>query len=202
MTAPTRRRGRPGYDQEALLARAVEVFNDRGFDATSMDDLAQGLGITKSAIYHHVASKDALLALALNQALDGLAEVAATVANGDDPAIDRLERLLRGSVAVLVQRLPYVRLLLRVRGNTAVERAALARRRQFDRLVAQLVTEGMAAGDVRPDVDAAVTSRLLFGMVNSIAEWHRAPQPRDIDLLADALCAMAFSGLRRRPGIC
>ena len=66
------RRGRPGYDQETVLRRAIEVFNRQGYDATSMGDLARELGLTKSAIYHHVPSKEHLLAAALDEALDGL----------------------------------------------------------------------------------------------------------------------------------
>lgn len=188
------RRGRPGYDLESLLAVAVEVFNERGYDATSMEDLSQRLGITKSAIYHHVASKDALLQMAMDRALDGLFAVVERTRRLEAPAIAKLEHLVRGSVAVLQEQLPYVTLLLRARGNTEVERAALNRRRQFDRYVAGLVRQGEADGDIRPDVDPAVTARLLFGMVNSLIEWYR---PAHSDL-ADAVCAVAFDGLRTR----
>ena len=69
--------------------------------------------------------------------------------------------------------LPYVTLLLRVRGNTPVERSAIARRRSFDRLVADLVEEAERDGDIRADIDPKTTARLLFGMVNSIVEWYR-----------------------------
>ena len=188
------RRGRPGYDLESLLSVAVEVFNERGYDGTSMEDLSQRLGISKSAIYHHVQSKDELLRLAMARALDGLFAVLDETRRLDLPAIDRLEHLVRGSVLVLQERLPYVTLLLRAHGNTEVERAALNRRRQFDRYVAGLVRAAEADGEVRPDVDPAVTARLLFGMVNSLTEWYR---PRHSDL-ADAVCAIAFDGLRLR----
>ena len=70
-----RRRGRPGYDLATLLPVAVELFNERGYDGTSMRDLAARLGIAKSAIYHHVAGKEELLSLALDRALGGLSVV-------------------------------------------------------------------------------------------------------------------------------
>jgi AcrR family transcriptional regulator len=190
-----RGRGRPGYDVESLLAVAVEVFNERGYDGTSMEDLSQRLGITKSAIYHHVDSKQQLLALALDRALDGLFDVAARTDALRAPAIDQLEYLVRGSVLVLVERLPYVTLLLRVRGNTEVERAALARRRRFDAIVSDLVTAAQADGDVRPDVDAALTARLVFGLVNSVVEWYRPGRALTGETLADAVTAIAFAGL-------
>ena len=194
--AQPRRRGRPGLDLAAVLERSVELFNERGFDGTSMEDLAQHLGITKSAIYHHVPSKDALLGLALDHALSGLESAAAEVRTLDGPAIDRLESLVRRSVEVLVDRLPYVTLLLRVHGNSPVEREALARRRRLDRFAAGLVKEAIGDGDLRPDVDAAVTARLLFGMVNSLAEWLRPASAHTAAELADAVTAAAFDGLR------
>jgi len=191
------RRGRPGYDLQSLLAVAVAVFNERGYDGTSMDDLSRRLGISKSSIYYHVDSKEELLALALDRALDGLFLVADEVKASGEPAIVRLERLVRGSVDVLADRLPCVTLLLRARGNTSTEREALARRREFDQIVADLVAAAEQDGDIRPDVDPAITARLLFGMVNSLVEWYR-PGGRGLSPaeLADAVCAVAFDGLR------
>ncbi|MDQ6936674.1 MAG: TetR/AcrR family transcriptional regulator [Actinomycetota bacterium] len=188
------RRGRPGHDISTVLATSVDVFNERGFDGTSIEDLSRRLKISKSAIYHHIDSKDALLGLALDHALTGLEEVASAVRALDGPAIQRLETLLRGSVTVLVERLPYVTLLLRVRGNSDVERQALTRRRRLDRLAAELVKQSVGDGDLRPDIDPAVTARLLFGMVNSLTEWLR-PGGKAPDI-ADAVATVAFDGLR------
>jgi AcrR family transcriptional regulator len=199
-----RRRGRPGYDLESVLRAAVEVFNERGYDGASMEDLSRRLGIAKSGIYHHVSGKEELLRMALDRALDGLWDAAERARSMDAPAIERLEALVRGAVAVLEAQLPYVTLLLRVHGNTEVERAALARRRSFDALVASLVAEAERAGDIRADIDPRLTARLLFGTVNSVVEWYR-PAPADSTdagpgsvSLADALCAITFDGLRVR----
>jgi AcrR family transcriptional regulator len=195
MTEPVRR-GRPGHSLDSLLAVAVAVFNERGYEATSMDELAGRLGITKSAIYHHVPSKGDLLRIALDRALDGLFAVTAEPGATAGPAIGRLEHVVRGSVRVLATELPFVTLLLRVRGNSAVERAALHRRREFDRIVTGLVSAAVTDGSVRSDIDPAVIARLLFGAVNSLAEWYRPDGGLSPDELADALVRTAFDGLR------
>ncbi|WP_199431440.1 TetR/AcrR family transcriptional regulator [Qaidamihabitans albus] len=198
-TQPQTRRGRPGYDLESLLRVAVKLFNERGYDGTSMEDLARKLGITKSAIYHHVPSKQELLRLAVDRALDGLFGVVAEAEAVDGSAVQQLEHLVRGSVEVLVEQLPFVTLLLRVRGNTKVERAALARRREFDRIVADLVARAERDGDIRPDVDPAVTARLLFGMVNSLVEWYRPRRDSSGAEIADVVSKIAFDGIRLGP---
>lgn len=199
MTASAARRGRPGYDLESLLAVAARTFTERGYDGTSMEDLARELGITKSAIYHHVSGKEELLRLATDRALDGLAAAVSEAEAMPGRAVDRLEHLVRRSVDVLIEELPFVTLLLRVRGNTPTERGAIARRRAIDRAVSRLVAQAEAEGDIRPDLDTGLVARLVFGMVNSIAEWYR-PGPMQTPAVADALCAIAFDGLRRKPG--
>ena len=190
------RRGRPGYDLGRLLDVAVKVFNERGYDGTSMEDLAGRLGITKSAIYYHVSGKDELLRLSVNRALDALFAVTEEEGSVRGKAIDRLEHVVRRSVEVLIEELPFVTLLLRVRGNTKVERQALARRREFDLIVSDLVKRAEAEGSIRPDVDPALTSRLLFGMVNSIIEWYRPRKGLKAAEIADAVSKIAFDGLR------
>src|SRR5215210_2549950 len=104
---PTKR-GRPGYDQQKVLQIAVDVFNRHGYDATSMGILAENLGISKSAIYHHVPSKGDLLRLALEEALGGLEAILEQPQATSGPADARLEFVLRQTVSVLVERLPFV----------------------------------------------------------------------------------------------
>ncbi|MCA2214048.1 TetR/AcrR family transcriptional regulator [Jidongwangia harbinensis] len=190
-----RRRGRPGHNQDAVLTAAVRLFNERGYEATSMGDLAERLGITKSSIYHHVTGKQELLRMATDHALDGLFEAADEVDALDAPAVHRLEVLLRRSVLVLAERLEFVTLLLRVRGNTEVEQRALLRRREFDARVTEVVKQAQTEGDLRPDIDPSTTARLLFGMVNSLAEWYQ-PHRGNGAAMADAVTAIAFHGLR------
>jgi len=190
------RRGRPGYDQQTVLRRAVEVFNRQGYDGTSMGDLARELGVGKSALYHHVPGKEALLSQALDEALDGLAAVLDRPAGAT--AYDRLRTAVRDSVRVLVEHLPAVTLLLRVRGNSPVELAALRRRREIDDRLAELVSAAAAEGSLRADLPPDLVSRLLFGMVNSLVEWYRPAGPVDAGMLADALATLAFEGLNTR----
>ena len=141
-TATSTKRGRPGYDQQSVLLIAVDVFNRHGYDATSMGILAENLGISKSAIYHHVPSKGDLLKLALDHALGGLEAILERPEAQTGSAEARLEFVVRETISVLVERLPFVTLLLRLRGNTDIERNALERRRTFDHKVAALISDG------------------------------------------------------------
>ncbi|MFJ4224437.1 TetR/AcrR family transcriptional regulator [Microbacterium sp. NPDC089695] len=195
-TAP--RRGRPGYDRDQVLAVAVRVFNEQGYDATSVADLTSTLGLTKSALYHHFESKSAILELALNDALDALEAVVDEATARHPLASDRLRAIVRGAVHVLTAKLPSVTLLLRVRGNGAVETAALLRRRAFDQRVTAIVAEAQQEGLIRDDVDAAVATRLIFGMINSVVEWYRPGGAVDPAELGEDILRVSLDGLQSR----
>jgi len=196
MTAPRRTKEglRRPYDTESLLTVAVGVFNTRGYDGTTMEHLSAAAGIGKSSIYHHVAGKEDLLQRALERALNALFGILDHV----DPhatALDQLASVVRRSVETLMRELPYVTLLLRVRGNSRVEREALQRRREFDGRVVELVGRALGDGSVTRGLDPSLTTRLIFGMVNSVTEWHRPERGADAPDIPGAVVALVMHGL-------
>ena len=199
---PPARRGRPGYDKQGVLEVAVAVFNEHGYEATSMGLLADRLGMSKAGIYHHFPAKTELLRAALGQALDGLEGVLHAVPAADPSdetsAVKRLEFVVRGAARVLIEQLPSVTLLLRVRGNTDVEREALERRRRFDREMTRIVKAARDEGSLRAEVDPGVATKLIFGMINSLTEWYRPAGPEPVDRIVDDVLTVALDGLRAR----
>lgn len=193
--SPPAKRGRPGYDRQEVLRVSVEVFNEHGYDATSMDMLAKRLGLTKSAIYHHVSSKEEILKVALDRALDALDEVFEAGESLEADARERLEFVVRQTVFVLAEHLPYVTLLLRLRGNSPAQQAALEKRRALTSRLAALVGAAQEAGQVRQSADARTLARLIFGMVNSLTVWYDPARGGDIEALADTVVDMAFRGI-------
>lgn len=189
------RAGRRPYDLDGLTEVALRVFAERGFDSATMDDVAAAAGITKAAIYHHVAGKEALLARGLERALDAL------FATLDDPqmregaAIERLRHVVRRVAAVALDVLPELTVLVRVRGNSPSERRAIERRREFDRVATDLVRQAQREGDIPAQLDPALAVRLIFGMCNSLVEWYRPGGRLPAAVVIDTLVELTFSGL-------
>jgi AcrR family transcriptional regulator len=161
------------YDIDSVTDVAFRVFAERGYDATSMDDVARAAGITKASIYHHVPSKEALLARGLDRALAALFAVLDEPAAREGRAGDRLAAIVRRVAEVTMSMRAEVSVLFRVRGNSSTELAAMERRRAFDAVVTQLVEQAQRDGAVRNDVEPALLVRLIFGMSNSLIEWYR-----------------------------
>jgi len=190
------RRGRPGYDRDSMLEVVVEAFNERGYDATSLGVLADRLGLSKSAIYHHFVSKEQMLEVALAKALDALEAVFDAPEATTGPVVSRIRHVLRGAVLVLCERKPYVTLLLRLRGNTPIEVEAMRRRRAIDAKMRALFEASREEGTLRADMDPRIAERLTFGMVNSIVEWYRPDGPVSAEELAESVLQLVRTGLR------
>src|SRR5699024_3750006 len=138
-------RGRPGYSRDDVTDAAVREFNQRGYEATSMGHVASVLGISKSALYHHISSKEETLELAVTRAQDALGAVVDDAVASDMSAGQKLRALIRGSIEALCADQESVTLLLRLRGNSEVERHALQRPRELTRRVIPHLAPAQAA---------------------------------------------------------
>lgn len=197
--AATGTRGRPGYAREDVIRIAVEEFNARGYEATSMGTLAERLGLSKSAIYHHISSKEGILVEATDKALTELTAVVDDALTESDDPLEQLRLLVGGTTRVLCEYPAYVRLLLRLRGNTEVELEIMARRRVITRTLVDVVNRAQGEGSLRTDLEAGVVARLIFGMINSIVEWYRPGGKYSPEDLAELTPQMVFDGIVR-PG--
>lgn len=188
-------RGRPGYTREDVIRIAVDQFNTHGYEATSMGSLATTLGVTKSAIYHHITSKEEIMVAATDQALEALFDVIDSAWELDGNAKDRLTAVIGGATLVLCENPENVTLLLRLRGNTEVEKQILERRRAITRKLIQFVADAQAEGAVHSDLDAGMVARLTFGMINSIVEWYRPDGPTSPEELSKLMPDFVFKGI-------
>ena len=189
------RRGRPGHDQAAVLRAAIDLFNRKGYDATSIGDVADELGVTKSAVYHHVPSKEPC---SPRRSTKRSASSRPGVPGGGGRRVG-VRTAARGGPPQRrgAGRPPAC-------GDPAAAVTATARPRRprssaaaGDTRLASLVGRAAEEGALRADVDPDLVSRLLFGMVNSLVEWYRPSGPVDVEQLADAVTAIAFEGLDR-----
>lgn len=200
----SRKIGRPSkqyrepYDIETVTDAAVRVFNRRGYEAASMEDVARETGLTKSSLYYHVSGKEELLGRALERAFNRLLGVLDEPGAKSGTPLERLRHIVYRGVIITLGFVQEVELLQRIKGNTPTERQAMARRRRFDREVAAIVAEAAAAGELRADIDPGLLTRLIFGMGNSITQWYRREGRMRPEQIAEAVLSLVFEGIAHR----
>jgi AcrR family transcriptional regulator len=196
MTAEPRR----PYDIDTLTDVALRVFAERGYDGASMDDVARAAGITKASIYHHVSGKEALLERGLSRALDALFAILAEPDAQRGRSLERLRIIVTRVAETTLRLLPELTVLFRARGTSKSERTALERRREFDRVVTDLVRAAQREGDVRADLDPRLVVRLVFGMSNSVVEWYRPGGMLGAEHVTATVVGMVFEGIGAERG--
>ncbi|MCW0213067.1 MAG: TetR/AcrR family transcriptional regulator [Pseudonocardia sp.] len=185
--------------ENEIYEHATRLFAERGFAGTSLQDIADALGITRPALYYYVKSKDELLAKLVTEVTDGpLEDVNALLARpGLDPAAQ-----LRGIVEIIVARHTRqpdrFRLLIRSEAELPAELTAAydASRRAVLKAVAGVVDDGVRAGLFRP-VDPRVAALGVLGMCNWVAWWYHDGGPAGADTVVGQFADMAVGALQR-----
>jgi TetR/AcrR family transcriptional regulator, cholesterol catabolism regulator len=185
---PTRPLLRERYDrrQQEVVDAAARVFAERGYDRTSVPELAEAIGLAAGSLYHYFGSKEQVLIRICDELMDPLNARAQELLAADAPAAEQLRALVRLWVGHVVAHRDHMLVFQQERHmieRGAQWRGVRAARKEFERLVegvlARVDAERAAAGpgDRASDDGARGDRRLalaaLLGMVNHTAQWYR-----------------------------
>ena len=181
--------------RDDLTREAARLFAERGFHGTSMDALAQALGVQKGSLYSLTGSKQELLfetmrggANAFHEALDRV--------SGEAHAVERVREALRGHLRVVAEQLDVATVFTRewryLEGEYRDE--IVRERRRYEERWRALLREGVESGDLRTDLDIGATTLLVLSAANWAYTWLEPG--RDTDELADRFTAILVDGIR------
>ena len=188
--------------REAELYRAAtRLFRERGFHATSMQDLAEALGMNRGSLYHYIASKDDLLWRIVDDGFSTLEERVLPLLAGERPALERLREAVAAHLDVVAEQRDELILLQMERRALPPERVAavIARRDAYEAEFRRAIRDGVAAGELR-DVDERLASIALMSLCNWFTQWYRPDGALTPGEIADVLTGFYFDGLRVREG--
>lgn len=180
--------------REELTRIAARLFAERGYQGTSLGDLAQALGVQKPSLYHHIASKEDLLwdvaqdgAKAFHAALDALPPA---------PAPERIRLALRAHLGVVASQLDVATVFVREWRYLGGERRELfvAERRRYEERIRDLFRDAVERSELRTDLDVSAAARVFLSVGNWAYTW--LSPGRDTDELADRFLALLLDGMR------
>jgi TetR/AcrR family transcriptional regulator len=154
-----------------ILHAALRAFRDRGYHGTTLDDIAQQLGVRKTALYHYFPDKEAILYACHRE---GLEEVAGLVARARLYAsyADQLAYVIREHVRVMTDTLEGSCLALEVSALSPAHRAeVIAARDRYEQALREIVRRGVVAGKFRT-VDPKLAVFAILGAINWVARWY------------------------------
>lgn len=184
--------------RRALLIAAVRMFNERGFHATLLEDVAASLGVSKPTIYHYLGNKEQVLleciALGIEEYHREVDEAKAVVGSG----LDRLRHFLRGYARTNMG--DFGRCVIRTGPEPLSpegRRELRERKRRIDAAMRAFIEEGVADGSIAP-ADAKLLAFTLAGALNWPARWHVPGGELGVDELAERMVDILTAGLAPR----
>ncbi len=190
MPEPTRR--------EELLAIAARLFAERGFKNTTVRDIADAAGILSGSLYHHFDSKESMVDELLDSFQRSLWEQYDAIESSDRSPRQKLEDMVRASFDAIDRHHSEVAIFQTDAGYLGTfERFAYLEERnvRFRRLWTGLLAEGVAAGELRADLDLELVYRFLRDTVWVAVRWYRPGGDLTPNQVADQYLHILLDGI-------
>ncbi len=190
------RSARDSTREGEILTAAARIFREKGYHGTSIQDIAEAVGLLKGSLYHYIRSKEQLLARLFEGSLgDTIVELEAIAARDVSPT-ERLRDMVRVYVMSVTANLDAVGIYLREwRSLPAPELARVrARRRAMRRLFEDVITEGIRRKELSVS-DPKIAALAIIGMCNWTYEWYRPRGRLTPVALADELAERAVASV-------
>jgi AcrR family transcriptional regulator len=182
--------------RDEILFAAAQIFSQKGFHATSMQDIAEAVNLQKASLYYHVSSKQEILVDVLDRALDLLIANMEEVMNRPLPPDEMLRQAMRAYLVTILENrdLSSVLLLEHRSLNPEQRTRHVPRRDRFEKLWRDLIQRGQQEGNFCSS-DPAMTARALLGALNWAITWYRLDGELSPEMIADQFTDMFLIGL-------
>lgn len=185
---------RPRRDLTHVIDVAIEVFTERGYDGTSIADLAQAAGLAKSSIYHHVRSKQELLELAVDRAMGNLLARTAAIAASGANSLDQLRAVMQSALRSAIDGDPNLILVRRTPAMAASVPSVARRYAHYETLVSSFVRRAAEDGYLRQDIAPERLNRFLWLLSTAAADMRLLESKVPTDELAEQAISLLLEG--------
>jgi AcrR family transcriptional regulator len=182
--------------REEILAAAAQIFRDKGYHATSMQDIAEAVHLQKGSLYHHIHSKEEILVSLLDRALDLLILSMQDVMASPLSVEEKLRAAMRMYADIIAVHSDLAAVLLLEYRNLSPRLRArhMGRRDRFEALWRELLRQGMQQGVFRTS-DEKLVALAILGVQNWMLTWYRAEGPLSAAELSNRFADLFLNGL-------
>ncbi|MEI7763533.1 MAG: TetR/AcrR family transcriptional regulator [Comamonadaceae bacterium] len=185
--------------RNAVLSAAAQLFNERGFHATSLDDIAARLNVSKPTLYYYVKSKDQILIECVRKGLQMMQDGIEETRSAGGTAVDQLIACMQTYIRIVTQ--DFGMCVIRVSDDefAAESRKELRRLKSgIDLEFRRLVAQGVAEGTLEP-CDPKMAAFVIAGALSWIGRWYQSGGEYSPEQIAEQCIAKLLDGVLRRP---
>jgi len=184
-----------------ILRVAAQIISERGYQATTLDDIAAAANISRRTFYSYFASKDDLLRHIYREVITTQMTAAKRIAGEDVPAPEKLRRIIRQQVSALATNTPLLRVFFTEIVNLpgALSRSVAQANRAYSQIIERVIADGVRTGELLP-LEPQRLSYLVLGMCNWMHRWYQPDGAWTPDVIAEEIIGVLEGGYLRREG--
>jgi len=178
---------------EEILEAAAKCFFEKGYDATSLQDIADRVGILKGSIYYYIKTKPDLRdALLLEVHREGLARIKALAENSGN-ALEKLDAMIRGHVRYISENLERTTVYL-MELKSVQKKGGLFDKNAYRHVFRDVIEEGQKEGVLLSGLNPDLTAQIMLGTLNSFYYWYRPRPNRPIEPILEHYVTVMLRG--------
>lgn len=189
--------------REELVRVAAEVFQEKGFEAATLNDVAERMDTDRATLYYYVGSKQELFQEVVQDVLEANLKEARRIKKEKSKPAEKLAQLVKTMMVSYEENYPftyvYIQEDMRRVANLDSDwaRTMTSRTRSFEKIVTGFIEEGMAAKEFRSDISPELAANGLYGMLNWTHRWFRPDHGPDATQIAESFSSLILDGMRR-----
>ena len=189
---------KPSPRKEVILSKAARLFREKGYNATSMRDLAEEVGVEAASLYNHINSKSDILQEICFKVANRFMSHMDEVSQQHVSAIKKLEAILRFHIRNMI--VMYEEVYVSDREWKHLAEPYLAnfqnQRRVYRQRIASIIEAGIQKGEIKP-IDAPTAVLIILHAVSGIESWHRSKKKISGEMLEENMIIIMIEGLRK-----
>jgi AcrR family transcriptional regulator len=191
------KRGGKRNRQEEVLEVAVEIFHEKGYASTSIQDVADRVGVLKGSLYHYIDSKEDLLARIFEESDKQSFALMEEIRALDLPAKERLRQFARSWSLWYLENIERASVYVKEWSHLTGDRKknVVATRRDYDRRVAEIIEDVEREGSAAPGLDTRLACFFVLSAINGLPTWYRRRDPDSATRIADVYADMILNSV-------
>ena len=202
-TPPNSTHNKSERTRQRILDAAARTFRDKGYAATTLNDIANAARLRAGSIYYHFESKEQILEEVFDIGIKRISDAVIRDVGAlpdDAPPSEKIRVGMETHLRTLLQHGPYASANIRVFGQSprSVQLKTMRLREVYEDFWRDLFTEAREAGEIERNFDLSLIRMFLFGALNWTVEWYK-PGKRTLSEFAEEVWTVLFHGVGNNP---
>jgi AcrR family transcriptional regulator len=186
----------PSKEQE-IIAVAARLFKEKGYRATTLEDIAVAVGMLKGSLYYYIRSKEELLYLVVRDPIRQAYAKLEEIVTSEAPVTAKIARAIANHMTLFHQHYPHIAVYLHDFHHLMqqLQKNATETPKHYQRLWAVLLQQGVDTGELRDDLNVKVTGYAILGMCNWVYRWYNPHGTLSAEEIAEVFTKLVLEGL-------